>query len=144
MNYQQTSMKKGVLLIFIIIIGLTNCNQQTPNNMNTTTNNMPNVVLSGDELKIVAEINLKPDAWKAMKPVFEKVIAGSQAEEGCIYYDLHQDVSDTTNTKYVMVEIWKNQEAIDFHNETQHFKTFKQASEDYIDSMRVTILKIAK
>lgn len=136
-------MKYFLTLTLIILFGMNSCNQQTPASKGLDEKS-PKVVLTGDELKIVAEITLKPDAFEAMKPIFEKVIAGSQSEEGCIYYDLHQDITDTTNTKYVMVEIWKDQKAIDSHNETQHFKTFKQSSQGYIDSMRVSILKVAK
>lgn len=99
---------------------------------------------SENELKIVAEITLKPNAMESMRPVFEKVIAASQAEEGCIYYDLHKNTADTTNTKFVMLETWKDQAAIDLHNESQHFKTFVQTAGDYIDDMKVTVLKIAK
>lgn len=96
------------------------------------------------QMKVVAEITLKPNALESMNPVFEKVIAGSQAEEGCIYYDLHKDTADSTDTKFVMLEIWQDQAAIDAHNESQHFKTFVQTSDDYIENMKVTVLKVAK
>lgn len=122
---------------------MNSCNKQNPE-INEKPSEAPYVALSGDELKIIAEITLKPNVSEAMKPIFEKVVSASQAEDGCIYYDLHQDISDTTNTKFVMVEIWKNQEAINSHNETPHFNTFKQASADYIDNMKVSILKISK
>lgn len=97
-----------------------------------------------NQLKIIAEITLKPNAMESMRPVFEKLIAASQAEEGCIYYDLHKDMSDTTNTKYVILEIWKDQQAIDAHNESHHFKTFQQTSGDYIEDLSITVLKVSK
>ena len=97
-----------------------------------------------NQLKIIAEITLKPGTAQAMKPIFEKVIAGSQAEEGNVYYDLHKDIADTTDTKYVMLEVWKDQVAIDIHNETPHFKAFVQASSDYVADMRVVIVKVVK
>lgn len=136
-------MKRIIFISLIIFSCMNSCNKQS-SEAKELVPNAPYVALTGDELKIVAEITLKPDVNEVMKPIFEKVVAGSQAEEGCIYYDLHQDISDTTNTKYVMVEIWKNQAAIDIHNESPHFKTFKQASADYIDHMRVLVLKVSK
>lgn len=136
-------MKQILFLTLITLLSMNSCNKQL-SDAKETTPNKPSVTLTGDELKIIAEITLKPDASQAMKPIFEKVVAGSQAEEGCIYYDLHQEISDTTNTKFVMVEIWKDQAAINSHNETDHFKTFKQASADYIDSMRVITLKLSE
>lgn len=95
-----------------------------------------------NELKIVAEITLKPNTWEVMKSIFENVVTSSQAEAGCISYNLHKDITDTTDTKFVMLEIWKDQAAIDMHNESTHFKAFKQAAADYIANMKVTILKM--
>lgn len=133
-------MKQTILITALFILGLSSCKNQTCD----SAENKSAINLTGDELKIVAEIYLKPDAFKSMKPVFEKVIAGSQAEEGCIYYDLHCDIADTTNTKFMMLEIWKDQAAIDNHNETAHYKNFSSVAKDYIDSLKVTVLQVSK
>ncbi len=130
-------MKQTFFILLILAFGLSSCR----NNLSESTSSE---VLTGDELKIVAEIHLKPDAFKSIKPAFEKLIAGSQAEEGCIYYDLHADVTDTTNTKFMMIETWKDQAAIDFHNESDHYKIFQKVAKDYVDTTIVTVLKISK
>lgn len=132
-------MKKITLIALLSILVLSSCEKKTEELDKKTS-----ITLMGEELKIIAEMNLKPDAFESMKPIFEKVIAGSQAEDGCIYYDLHSDVSDTTNTRFMMIEIWKDQEAIDLHNESPHFKNFESVAKDYIDSMKVTVVKISK
>ena len=138
-------MKKAPLFVIILlalICGLFACEKQ---NQTTANENAPSCQTDAEnQLKIVAQITLKPNAMESMRPVFEKVIAGSQAEEGCIYYDLHKEVSDSTNTKYVMLEIWKDQAAIDLHNESQHFKTFVQTASDYLEGLNITVLKVAK
>lgn len=131
-------MKQVFYTLLLLVFGLFSCTNKIAKN--TPTSNEMN----GDELKIIAEIYLKPDAFKSMKPVFEKLIAASQAEEGCIYYDLHIDIADTTNTRLVMIETWKDQEAIDAHNESDHYKNFSRVGKDYIDSTRITILKVSK
>lgn len=133
-------MKHTIFITLLSIFSLSSCTNTT----NESVENRSAINLSGDELKIVAEIYLKPDAFKSMKPIFEKVIAGSQAEEGCIYYDLHSDVSDTTNTKFMMLEVWKDQAAIDIHNETPHYKNFSKVAKDYIDSLKVTVVQVSK
>lgn len=130
--------------LFIALLGLfvfSGCN------MKTTTKEESIVVKTdmdeertGDELKIVAIIKAKPECAQDILPVFQAVVTGSQEEEGCISYNLHQDVSDST--KFVMIEEWKSQDAINIHNETEHYKTFVAASADMLESLDVTILKL--
>ena len=43
----------------------------------------------------------------------------SRAEDGCIEYILHKDVQKPLT--YCILEKWKDQEAIDFHNNSAHF-----------------------
>lgn len=131
-------MKQVLYTLLLLVLGFSSCTNEISKDTHVLSE------LSGDELKIIAEIYLKPDAFKSMKPVFEKLIAGSQAEEGCIYYDLHIDIADTTNTRFVMLETWKDQEAIDAHNESEHYKNFSRVGKDYIDSTKVTIVKVSK
>lgn len=95
---------------------------------------------TGKELKIVAVIQVKPEAIQEMLPVFKQLVAGSQTEEGCIFYNLHQDTKDST--KFVMLEEWKSQEAIDFHNSTTHFKAFQEVAKDKVAKSDVSIIKL--
>ncbi|MFI3332462.1 MAG: putative quinol monooxygenase [Rikenellaceae bacterium] len=53
----------------------------------------------------------------AIKPLVE----ASQAEEGCIAYDLF--ASTTRPDVYLMCETWADQAAIDAHNASAHFTT---------------------
>ncbi|WP_027415885.1 putative quinol monooxygenase [Aneurinibacillus terranovensis] len=55
--------------------------------------------------------------------------AASQAEEGNVSYQLYEDV-EQSNT-FVMLEIWKNQTAIEEHEETPHFINFINCLPDY-------------
>ncbi|RFU60234.1 putative quinol monooxygenase [Bacillus sp. V59.32b] len=52
----------------------------------------------------------------------KQVMAGSKAEEENISYHLYED-PEQTNT-FVFVEVWKDEKAIEKHEETPHFKTF--------------------
>ncbi len=45
----------------------------------------------------------------------------SRAEEGCIEYILHKDLQKALT--YCIIERWKNQDAIDKHNNSSHFTT---------------------
>ncbi len=95
---------------------------------------------TGDELTIVATITVQPDKIQEMLPIFEAVVTGSQEEEGCISYNLYQGIADST--KFTILEEWKSQEAINFHNNTEHFKTFKEASKDRIIKLEANISKL--
>lgn len=48
------------------------------------------------------------------------LVEESNKEAGCIAYDLF--ASTTRDDVFVMVETWKDDEAIEFHNSTEHFK----------------------
>jgi quinol monooxygenase YgiN len=95
---------------------------------------------TGDELKIVAIMTVKPEAIKNILPIFQTLVQGSQEEDGCISYNLHRDINDST--KFVMLEEWKSQAAIDFHNNTEHYNAFKEASQGMVEKSDVSILKL--
>ena len=135
-------MKKIILCAFIGILSFTACNQKTSPDQQNIVVEKTDIIeeRTGDELKIVAIMTVKPEAVQKILPVFQAVVTGSQEEEGCIFYNLHQDINDST--KFVMLEEWKSQEAINFHNNTEHYKAFKEASKDMIDKSEVTILKL--
>jgi len=53
-----------------------------------------------------------------VKPLIEK----SRKERGCLGYSLFEDIKEA-NT-FTFIEDWKDQEAIDFHRNTEHFKEY--------------------
>ena len=75
-----------------------------------------------NDMKVViaAYIDIKPDQVEKFLNEIDAAVDGSRAEEGCISYTLYADTKDTS--KFIMFEEWKNQAAVDSHNETVHFK----------------------
>jgi len=71
---------------------------------------------------ISAQVFIKPEKVDAFLAATKDLIEKSRAEEGCISYSLYQDPQD--KTKFLFFEEWKNQAAVDFHFETEHFKKF--------------------
>ena len=72
-------------------------------------------------IMIVATITVKDEADKpAIEAALHRVVDGTRTEEGNVLYDLHQDINNPL--KYIIYEVWKSQEAINFHNQTPHFK----------------------
>ena len=70
---------------------------------------------------ILAKSTVKPDYIETFKQHTQELVEKSQAEAGCLSYELFQDLTDPT--QFVFVEKWLNQAAIDAHNESDHFKT---------------------
>ncbi|MDR2948309.1 MAG: antibiotic biosynthesis monooxygenase [Dysgonomonas sp.] len=134
-------MKKIVFAILCALLFMAGCNPKTQNTDNTIVikNDMVEE-RTGDELKIVAIMTVKPEAVEDILSVFQPLVQGSQEEDGCIFYNLHQDISDPT--KFIMLEEWKSQAAIDFHNNTEHYKAFKEASKDMIVKSEVSVMKL--
>lgn len=135
-------MRKVLLSLFVGVLTFAGCNQKTIPDHDNTIVVKTDVIeeRTGDELRIVAIMNVKPDAVEKILPIFQPLVTGSQEEDGCIFYNLHQDINDST--RFVMIEEWKSQEAIDFHNNTEHYKAFKKASEGLVEKSEVSILKL--
>ena len=72
-------------------------------------------------IKIVARMLVKEGMVEQFKKTAEELVKKSQAEEGCIFYSLNVSVNNPRLLAFV--ENWKDQDAINIHNNTEHFKT---------------------
>ncbi|MBC8530500.1 putative quinol monooxygenase [Gehongia tenuis] len=70
---------------------------------------------------IVAKSVVKPGCKAAYIAAARELIEKSQAEPGCLTYDLYEDLNDPSTL--TMIEFWKDQAAIDAHNASPHFTT---------------------
>lgn len=86
---------------------------------------------SGDELLIIANVTAKAEYKDELMKAFEKVVEGTRKEAGNVSYDLYVDTSNPL--KFTIVEVWKSQDAINIHNETEHFKEFVKAVDGKAD-----------
>ncbi len=71
-------------------------------------------------IRIVSEQIINPDKREQFLKVFAELAEASRAEEGNIFYTLNQDVKDENH--YGIIECWKDEDAIQFHFNTEHFK----------------------
>jgi quinol monooxygenase YgiN len=81
-------------------------------------------------MMIVAKLTVKPDKVKAFTEAAKEIIEKSNKEAGCKSYQLYQDPYD--NTKFVFVEEYKNQAAIDAHFASDYFKAFGPKISDLV------------
>lgn len=91
------------------------------------------------ELKIVAQIIVKKDYQNELEIVFRSLVNKTRKEEGNISYDLFQSLQNPL--EYTILETWNSQEAIDFHNSTPHFNSFKDAITNKIDNLSISVME---
>lgn len=81
---------------------------------------------------IHARMSVKPANKEEFLQEIEAVIEASRAEAGNNSYDLFQDPKETTN--FVMVENWKDMEAVQTHNTSSHFQKFIAAAKEMLST----------
>ena len=74
------------------------------------------------EKVINARIQVNPEAIDQFISFAQVIVEKSNQEEGCRIYKLYQEIG--TPGSFIFYELYDNQEAVDFHNNTSHFKTF--------------------
>jgi len=109
------------LLLLLALLSGSCGNYKTNEAMNTTgtTEAAPAV---DQPMKIIAKLSVKPDRAKDFIEAAKDIIAKSNTEAGCLYYQLFQDPFD--NSKFVFVEEYKNQAAVDAHFAADYFNAF--------------------
>jgi len=69
---------------------------------------------------LVVNFEVKDGKKDAFLALMNPLVAGSQAEEGNIEYDLYADTEHPNG--FVLIEKWKDQAALDFHGTTDHYR----------------------
>jgi len=72
-------------------------------------------------ISIVAKFIVKDGKEAAFSELINPLIKASNDEDGCIEYAL-QKHTEQANT-FCLIEKWKDQAAVDIHNNTKHFTT---------------------
>ncbi|GAA0733646.1 putative quinol monooxygenase [Clostridium oceanicum] len=70
-------------------------------------------------INIVAKNIVKEGKIEEFKALALKLIKESRKEEGCIEYNLYEDIKNSNILTFI--EKWKDEEAINLHNKSEHF-----------------------
>ena len=65
----------------------------------------------------------------------EGLDAGARAEAGNIKYDYYMSAED--ENEMLLVEMWRDEEAIAFHNEQDHFKRLVELKDDFVEKTTI-------
>jgi len=71
----------------------------------------------------------KPDGIKKMKELLSAMVKPSKAEDGCLFYEIFQYINRPE--KFMAVETWRDNKALDGHKASEHYKIYKSSYEPY-------------
>lgn len=91
-----------------------------------------------NKIKIVATIITQEEHQQFLLDAFKQLVKASRKEAGNMRYDLHQ-VHDNPQ-KFVFIETWQSQAAVDAHNASKHFADFLQAIEGKTEAVDIALL----
>jgi quinol monooxygenase YgiN len=83
-------------------------------------NNFNKLERGNNMIRIVAQSVVKDDKREEYIQLAKELIEKSKQEQGCISYGLFQDINNPSIITFI--EDWEDQNAIDLHNKTEHFK----------------------
>lgn len=89
-------------------------------------------------IKIVAVLRAKAGHEETVKQALLACVKGSREEEGCEFYKLHIDRTDSQ--RFVFIEGWKDLAAIEYHKTTPHYLTMGKVVADLLEHREVLVL----
>ncbi|WP_331769482.1 antibiotic biosynthesis monooxygenase (plasmid) [Embleya sp. NBC_00888] len=96
--------------------------------------------LPSGPLVALARVKAKPSQREPLQAALVALVEPSRAEAGCSDYTLFE-LRDEPGTFYVR-ETWADQEALDFHMATPHFRAFAARFDELLDEpIRLTRLR---
>ena len=131
-----------VILFSIALLSTSYGSANTVKNMKNKENPKQS---SSDEsgMMIIAKLKVKPEKVKAFTEAAKEMIENSNKEAGCKSYQLYQDPYD--NSRFVFVEEYKNQAAVDAHFASDYFKAFgPKMGELVAEPAKIKIVTVAK
>lgn len=88
-------------------------------------------------LVVHVQVHVKPDFIEAFKTATLANASASRKEPGVARFDLAQQQDDPT--RFVLVEEYRNEDAIAAHKQTAHYQTWRVAVEPMMAEMRHSI-----
>ena len=70
------------------------------------------------DLQVVATIPAKPEAVDRVRAALRELVEATQAEDGCVSYDLYE--SGSAPGTFVTVERWRDAASLEAHMTTPH------------------------
>jgi len=82
------------------------------------------------QIGVVAKFVAKSGSEKALEKELANAVKPTQAEAGCILYELHRCISNPL--EYWFIEQWESHETLDAHAQSTHIKTCRERSKPFL------------
>jgi quinol monooxygenase YgiN len=84
-------------------------------------------------MKITKQVTFiaKEDTVQELKDMLKTMVEASKNEVGCLLYDIFQ-LKDNPR-KFVVVESWESEEALEGHKTSEHYKYYKANFEPFCE-----------
>lgn len=88
--------------------------------------------MTGSEIILAVNLTAKEGKGSNLSALCTQMLPQSRSEDGCILYNFH--AVKESSTHFMFYEIWKDQAAFDFHNETPYLNDFRGKVGDLLAS----------
>ncbi len=75
-----------------------------------------------------------------MKELLSAMVLPSKAEVGCVFYEIFQ--YENNPKKFMAVETWENEAALDGHKASAHYAVYKSSYEPYCEDKYTDELEV--
>ena len=77
-----------------------------------------------------------------MKELLSAMVVPSKAEDGCLFYEIVQ--YENNRRKFMAIETWRDETAIDGHKASAHYKIYKSSFEPFCEKKYSDELEVLK
>jgi len=92
------------------------------------------------QLPLIVKFVVKKEKLDFVKYELLKILGPTRKENGCILYELHQDLDNPYI--FMFYEIWENEDYWKAHDKQQHIVEFKKAIEKSVENISYNKLTI--
>lgn len=82
-------------------------------------------------LTVIAKLKARPGTEEQLYEACRKLVTPTQAEEGCINYDMHRSIEDPGT--FMFYENWTTRPLWEQHMKSPHLNEFSAATEGMVD-----------
>ncbi|KTD83311.1 putative quinol monooxygenase [Paenibacillus etheri] len=79
---------------------------------------------------IHAELKVNPERREQFLEESKTLLTATHAEEGNLSYELYENAGEANS--FIMVETWRDAEAVSNHNTSPHFTTFSAKAGEFL------------
>lgn len=97
--------------------------------------------MSESQVTVDSLIHALPEALTEVERALLKLVQRTQAEDGCISFELHQSLDDPC--RFRIAECWRSQAALSRHMEQPHLKAWLEVSKTLVaEPIEITLWKM--